>query len=47
VAAGKTSFGKQLLLLPGPDNGFLPPTIELEGLAKHGLGKCEIEAHKN
>ncbi|ROL42295.1 hypothetical protein DPX16_18217 [Anabarilius grahami] len=28
----------QLFLLPGPDNGFLPPTIELEELAKHGLG---------
>nr|XP_055073116.1 uncharacterized protein LOC129453083 [Misgurnus anguillicaudatus] len=29
----------RLFLLPGPDNGFLPPTIELEELAKHGLGK--------
>ncbi|CAM4672662.1 unnamed protein product [Leuciscus chuanchicus] len=29
----------KLFLLPGPDNGFLPPTIELEELAKHGLGK--------
>ncbi|XP_051980611.1 uncharacterized protein LOC127641793 [Xyrauchen texanus] len=29
----------KLFLLPGPDNGVLPPTIELEGLAKHGLGK--------
>lgn len=37
----------KLFLLPGPDNGFLPPTIELEELAKHGLGKREIEADKN
>lgn len=37
----------KLFLLPGPDNGFLPPTIELEELAKHGLGKHEIEADKN
>ncbi|XP_055073116.2 uncharacterized protein [Misgurnus anguillicaudatus] len=29
----------RLFLLPGPDNGFLPPTTELEELAKHGLGK--------
>ena len=35
-----------LFLLPGADNGFLPPTKELEERAKLGLGKCEIEAHK-
>ncbi|XP_023822135.1 uncharacterized protein LOC105358325 isoform X1 [Oryzias latipes] len=29
----------KLFLLPGPDNGFLPPTTVLEELAKHGLGK--------
>lgn len=37
----------KLFLLPGPDNGCLPPTKELDELAKLGLGKCEIEAHTN
>ena len=36
-----------LFLLPGPDKDVLPSTTELAEIAKHGLGECEIEAHKN
>lgn len=43
----KPIWQAKLFLLPGPDDDFLPPTKELEELAKHGLGKCEIEAHMN
>lgn len=45
VAAGKTLFGKQnFSSSQGQIMVFCPPTIELMELAKHGLGKCEIEA---
>ncbi|KAK9977046.1 hypothetical protein ABG768_018867 [Culter alburnus] len=39
LSKGKPIWQAKLFLLPGPDNGFLPPTIELEELAKHRLGK--------